>query len=419
VLSRNVVTATLKSGTSTPVNVTLAGVPASVAIVPGTNATIEGSASPAFHVPGLFSQPIEAEALDADGNIIVGPGAPKLSAPTVSGSSNVTVISANGNDPNAYILKPTGPAGGQTISVSSSAQGIALNDGTTSAPVNGSQNFTFTPAVATVSGRLITAFSVETANPIAQMNVCAGLCATTFGTAITADSHGNLYVALTSIAGISQTRVVNVYAIGSQAPTSQLNTSNGVTGAIALTVDKNDMLYVLNAGTGFGFGHHPPSITEYASGATSPTHSISGGATGISSPTGIAVDASGNVYEADLDGFVNVYAPGAQSAPQQTLSDAQLATPSGIAIDSTGALYVSDSTNGYIAYFAPGSTSVTTTVSDPTFGGNPNALLFDPNGNLWVSIGSTSVEEITGASLPASVSIVSILSQGGALAWIP
>jgi sugar lactone lactonase YvrE len=401
------------------VNVTLAGVPASVAIAPGTGATIEASASPAYHVPGLFSQPIEAEALDADGNVIIGPGAPKLSAPTVSGSTNVTVVSANGNDSNAYILKATGPAGGQTISVSSSAQGIALNDGTTSAPVSGSQNFTYTPAVVTVAGRLITVFSVETGNPIAQMNVCAGACSTTFGTAVTADSRGDLYVAVTSIAGISQTRVVNVYSTGSQFPTSQLGTSNGVTGAIALNVDKNDMLYVLNAGTGFGFGHHPPSITEYASGATTPTHSISGGSTGLSSPSGIAVDSTGNVYEADGSGFVNVYAPGNQTAPQQTLSDPQLATPNGIAIDNAGALYVSDSTNGYIAYFPPGSTSVTTTISDPTFDANASALLFDPNGDLWVSAGSTSVEELTGASLPTSVSIMKVLSLGGALAWIP
>jgi hypothetical protein len=67
VLSHNVVTATIAAGVATPVALTLNGVPASVAIVPGTGAKIDGTSAP-YHFPGLFPQPVEVEPLDADGN---------------------------------------------------------------------------------------------------------------------------------------------------------------------------------------------------------------------------------------------------------------------------------------------------------------------------------------------------------------
>ncbi len=418
VLSHNIVTATLTAGATTPVNVTLAAVPAKVAIVPG--ATVDGAASTGYHIPGLFAQSLVLEALDADGNVIIGPGAPTIGTPVVAGSSNVSIVSANTTDPNAYVLKAVAGAGGQTVTVTANAQGIPLSDGTTSSPISGSQSFTYTPAIVAASGRLVTAYSVESGKQIALWNVCPGACPFTTATGARADAQGNLYVMVESILGLSQSRNIQIYAAGSTAITSQLSSSNGVTGATSVAFDRNHMLYVLNVASGFGLSHHPASITEYATGATTPTYKITGTLTRISSPVGIAVDATGKVYESDGAGYINVYGPGNQTAPTSTLSDPSLLSPSHMALDSAGGIYVEDSTHADIAYFAPGSTSVTNTISDPSFQGNPQDFMFDPSGNMWLSVNNGLVEELSASALPTGVSILNAINTtGGGLAWIP
>ena len=411
VLSRNVVNATLTAGATTPVNVTLDAVPASVAIVPGAAATIDGTASTGFHIPGLFAQPIELEALDADGNVIIGPGAPTIGTPTVTGSA--TVVSANTNDPNAYVLKSAAGAGGQTISVKATATSA---DGTT---ISSSQNFTYTPAIVTASGRLITAYSVESGKQIALWSACPGLCALTIATGIQTDAAGNVYAMVEFIAGISQTRVVQIYSAGSTVLTSQLNSTNGVTGAVSVAFDKNNMIYVLNTGTGFGLTHKPPSITEYAAGATSPKYKITGG---LSSPQSIAVDGTGKVYVSD-GAHVSVYPAGAAATWSSQLSDPSLASAGYLAFDKAGGLYVGDLTNKNIHYFAYNSgslsTSVTNTLNDPSFQGNPQDFILDPSGNMWLTVNNSAVEELSASSLPGSVFVQNSFAATGALAWIP
>ncbi|MBV8637508.1 MAG: hypothetical protein JO322_05440 [Candidatus Eremiobacteraeota bacterium] len=420
VLSRNVVDATLTAGATTPVNVTLDAVPASVAIVPGTAATMDGNASTGYHIPGLFAQAVELEAIDADGNVIIGPGAPAIGTPVVSGSTNVSIVSANTSDPNAYLLKASAGAGGQTVSVSASAQGIPLSDGTTSTPVNSSQSFTYTPAIAVASGTTISAYSVESGKQVALWNACPGACSLTLATGAQSDTQGNLYVLVEYISGISQSRVVQVYPAGTKTMSLQMNSANGVTGAVSVALDSNHMLYVLNAASGFGLSHHAASITEYASGATTPTYTISGTLTKLSTPVSIGVDGHGNVYESDGAGYINIYKPGRQTAPFQQLIDAtNLPAPSYMTVNSAGAIYVDDSSKKYLAYIAPGSTSVTKTISSSAFQGNPQDFIFDPAGNMWMSVNNSSIAEFSGSSLPTGASLLQTMSVNGALAWIP
>ncbi len=426
VLSQNVVNATLAAGVATPVNVTLNGVPATAVIVPGQNATIDGTATPAFHVPGLFPQPIELEALDADGNVIIGPGAPKFTAPTVSsGSAFATIAPQNFGDPNAYLLKAVdGTAAGQTVTLSTTAQGIPLNDGTTSAPISGNQNFTFTPAIAVAGGPAIIVYSLESGKPIVGLPICSGGCPASFATGIAIDSLGTMYVSWTSSLGLSLGHRVSVYDPGSLGVTRVLDIPQGVTGAVGVAVDKNNMLYVVNVAAGRLLHRTPPSVTEYARGANSPTFQIRPGFAGLNDPTGVAVDGSGNVYVADNSGAnasVDVYGPGNQTTAIRTLSDPRLGLAASIVADNGGNVYVSDVTNKDLAYFPAGSTSASAIITDGSFAVEPAGMMIDPSGNLWVSIsGSTSiVEELSGTALPGSVSIIDTLPTGGNLGWIP
>lgn len=418
VLSRNVVTATIAAAAATPVAVTLAGVPASVAIVPGAGAKIDGITAP-YHFPGLFPQPVEVEALDADGNIIIGPGAPAISAPTVSvGTTYATVTSANTADPGAFVLKPVdSSAGGQTVTISASVQGIPLSDGTTSTAVTGTTSYTFTPALMTASALFVTVYSVETQNPIKQFNACPGACALTIVDDATTDAKGTIYLLYHQTVGLSSASTLSVYPPGATTPSYSLGSAAGMHGSTGIAVDKNGAIYVANALSGFFPNRLASSLVEFAPGARTATTTITGTP---SQPGGIRVDAQGNVYLADRTGRVDVYAPGG-TTPAKTLGAPSLAAPSKLALDASGGLYVTDATNADIAYFAAGQTALTSTLRDGSFGVAPGApIMIDPSGNLWISLtGNSVIERLSAGALPNSVSFLPQFKAGGAMGWIP
>jgi sugar lactone lactonase YvrE len=88
----------------------------------------------------------------------------------------------------------------------------------------------------------------------------------------------------------------------------------------------------------------------YAAGAdgdVAPAQIISGSNTGLSSPSGVAVDASGNIYVSNWEAnTVTVYTPGANGnvAPIATIGPqgSGMAAPAGIALDGAGNIYVSN-----------------------------------------------------------------------------
>ncbi|HTW85518.1 MAG TPA: hypothetical protein VMD91_15720 [Candidatus Sulfotelmatobacter sp.] len=417
VLSRNVVRATIASGVATPIGLTLAAATASVVIVPGAAATVDGT-KPPYHVPGLFAQPVEVEALDVDGNVIIGPGAPSVTTVSMStGGSYAGVASAQNSDPFAYVLRASGgSAGGQTVAISATVQDATLGDGTTPAPVSGTTAYTFTPAMVIAAGTLITAVSLESLKTVAQFPVCAceGL---TIANSIAAASDGTIYAVHASFLGLGESFAVSVFSPGAESAGRSITT--GVGGALALAVDKNDDLWVL---TGGGFRQPPPSIAEFAPNASTASFTISGGSAQLSEPAGIAVDASGDVYESDSAGYVNVY-PAGTKTPGTQLSDPSLAQPGPIALDASGGLYVNDEANQDIAYFAAGSTALTTTLFDSSFynSGGSMPLVVDGGGNLWASLSSIpEIEQLAASSLPSAVTIDAYINAvSGPMAIVP
>lgn len=419
-LSKNTVSAKLTAGQSTPVNVTLAGIPVAVRVVAAAGSHVEGTGSPSWHLPGMTAETVEAQPLDADGNVIIGQGAPAITQVSVtSGNAFATVVSANkASDPEAYVLTPTGgSAAGQTVTVSATAQGVTLNDGTTSAPISTSTNFTFTPAIAVGSGPFIAIYSVETGNLITQF--CVVCTAIAPVTAMVGDSNGGLYVAATGSILFSRTSTILIYPPGATSPASSLTTNNGIGNVQSLAIDKNGTLYV---GSGRVIRGNSASIKEFPKGATAASVTITGG---VTVPTGLGVDGSGNVYSVD-NGSVNIYGPGSQTMPAQTITDPSFVQPAGIAVDSTGNFYVSDPGNATLDYFSQGSASVTNLLSDSSFSnwGVSGILMFDPSGNLWTAIpNQTELERLTGSSLPGSVSpgnfITNVQGVDPYLAWIP
>ncbi|MGA8532611.1 MAG: hypothetical protein WB615_00720 [Candidatus Tumulicola sp.] len=83
---------------------------------------------------------------------------------------------------------------------------------------------------------------------------------------------------------------------------------------------------------------------------------------GISSPQGIAVDASGTLYVANEGNNTVTEYPAASSSPSVTLSTG-ISRPLDVSVDPNGVVYVTEGSAGKILEFKPGSTSPDATVS--------------------------------------------------------
>jgi hypothetical protein len=150
--------------------------------------------------------------------------------------------------------------------------------------------------------------------------------------ALTTDSAGNIYSV--SIGGL--VTEFSATANGNVQPTRTLTTGGG----FGIAVDAAGVIYVPR--------FVQPYIDIYAvnaTGAAAPIRTISGAATGLTAPQQVAVDATGQLYVAQLSGIV-VFASGAtgNATPVRTISgtNTTLKNPQGVAVDSSQNIYIGD-----------------------------------------------------------------------------
>jgi hypothetical protein len=170
----------------------------------------------------------------------------------------------------------------------------------------------------------------------------------------------------------------------------------------AITLDPNGDIYVVNAETA-NTKSSLPSITVYAAGSTgnaSPAATITGSNTGLIYSSNIALDSSGNLYAigiaSDGEFSVNGYAPGSNGDVSPAASITGVATdlngPIGLALDSNGNLYVlnsRDSSTGSVTVYAPGSSGnippIATVTSYFSQLDLASALALDSGRNIYVA----------------------------------
>lgn len=195
---------------------------------------------------------------------------------------------------------------------------------------------------------------------------------------------------------------------------------------MGLALDAAGNVYVTNANSvnvygASTFGHNDK-----------PAQHIAGGKTGLDYPRGIAVDASGDIYVANdasrsfRPDSITVYAPGATGnvKPIREIRGIRtgLVRPSGIAIDAAGNLYVANGSNSYgpgtIAEFAPGADGNALPVS--SIGGsntqlsdNISALALDGSGNLYVANDAVDDTNVTIYAQGASGNVAPIHAISG------
>jgi NHL repeat len=112
-----------------------------------------------------------------------------------------------------------------------------------------------------------------------------------------------------------------------------------------VAVDANGNIYVADSCQGYACAGDVQVFAAASNGNVASIRTISGDATHLAAPEGIALDAAGNLYVANVStNAITVYSAGASgnAAPIRTIRgpDTQLDLPMGIAVDGAGYLYV-------------------------------------------------------------------------------
>jgi serine/threonine-protein kinase len=202
------------------------------------------------------------------------------------------------------------------------------------------------------------------------------------------DATGNLYVAdqgNNQIRKITSTGGVSTFA-GSTASgninttTASLASFNGPTG---VAVDATGNVYVADFGNNLIRKISAGAVTTLAGGSKTAKANGTGTAASFSGPAGVAVDAAGNVYVADFNnnlirkitaaGIVTTLAgSGTAGNANGTGTAASFSGPRGVAVDAAGNVYVADANNNLIREITPAGV-VTTLAGSGTKGNTDGA----------------------------------------------
>lgn len=249
---------------------------------------------------------------------------------------------------------------------------------------------------------------------------------------IAADAAGTIYVAdfnNNRIRRISSNGTVTTLAGSSQGYADGTGIGVQFNHPEGIALDASGNVYVADT-----FNHVIRRITSAGVATTlAGSPGVSGSADGTGSaarfnnPRGIAVDANGNIFVADslnatirkitLGGLVSTIAGSAgQTGPANGVgSAARFSFPSGLALDATGNVYVADelnhairrvATDGTVTTFAGANGSPGYSDDVALFGrfNQPRAIAFDSAGNLYVAdMANNTVRRVTPAGVTSTV----------------
>jgi DNA-binding beta-propeller fold protein YncE len=138
------------------------------------------------------------------------------------------------------------------------------------------------------------------------------------------------------------------------------------------------------------------TVTQASSTYVAITNAIALVSSGLSSPSGVAVDSAGNVYIADsANNAVKEWIVASNTVI--TLVSSGLSWPFGVAVDSSGNVYIADSGNSAIKEWIAASNTVITLVSSELYW--PHGVAVDGVGNVYIAdTDNNAIKEWIGAS---------------------
>ena len=341
---------TVTSNQSTLVPLTLSGIPTAIQVLSaGTNA-------------------VDVLAQDADGNFIVGAGAPTFTATASSGPAVVTVTQPTASQPNRISFVQASPVvyGTESFGVSASFPAGESNACTQSGAV-----CSLSSAVTAEAGAPMAAIANGYTNSV--LGYTLPLTSATQAPAVsialpsahvlTMDSSGNLFAASSS----SPATVLEI-----PAPYTAAKVTNSLGGRYSrqIAVAPNGDLALANGGSIGGSLYAPPY-----------TAAPIGLVNGLSSPFGVAFDASNNLYFANYSlSQVAILAPPYTGTP---VTVSTTSAPYGLSV-SGGTLFVGESSD--VDVFSLPLTGASTPIATLSNGIDRSfRTAVDASGNLWVA----------------------------------
>ncbi|HTX59472.1 MAG TPA: hypothetical protein VMH02_07295 [Verrucomicrobiae bacterium] len=387
-LSRNTVTKSVSSGSNT-IAVTLDGIPASVVVSPVSGSTIAGSMGAGFAATKCGSpQSVDVYGVDADGNDIVGAGAP---TPSLS-SSNTAVVSVATpppSTPNQFTL---------TYAIEHSSTGVELTAGAT--PLSGSGGSAQTATVSlTVDGStsicgIVTEFST-------------GLDASAQGRRIVEGPDGNLWFADAGsrIGRITTAGVITEFTSGIAGASDPIGIAEGSDGNLWFT----QLASVGRITTSATVTEFSTGIVEYSGPTENTLMDIAAGSDHNLWFTEYCANRIGRITTA---GTITEFTAGLSAR----------SFPWGIAAGPDGNLWFTEYGGGRIGRITTGGT-ITEFSTGLTAGAAPGGIVQGPDANLWfteqsgdkigkITTGGTITEYSSGISSGAWPSEIAVGPDG-------
>jgi NHL repeat len=398
------------------IEVTLDGVPASAVLVPDADATLSGNMASGFTLGKCNSpaQHVSVFALDADGNYILGAGAPILSLASNDAVDLPVTAAPSPASPNGFTLTPpTVAAANKVVQLTIGAAPLAGGSG--APPVTTHVNVTFDDIcglyvsdagntalkeIVPVGGTIPAAPTIDTL--ATGFNSPFGIAVDRFGDVFVADFFVNEVKEVVAVGGsIPPSPTIDILS-------SSFNRPEGV------AVDGSGNVYVADTEN----NEIKEIVAVGGSIPASPTINTLG--SGFSSPSNVAVDASGNVYVADTGNKAvkEMLAVGGSIPASPTINTlgSGFNGPTGVAVDSSGNVFVAQRDSGSVQEIMAVGGSIPPVPVIKTLGsgfGEPVTVAVDGLGNVYVVDYPTFIKEIVavGGSIPASPTI-DILGSG-------
>jgi len=200
--------------------------------------------------------------------------------------------------------------------------------------------------------------------------------------------------------GFSETTADDQVFFNGVAATIYNASSTVIFTSVPLAAGTGNVTVTVNGKTATGpvFTYQPAEVvTLFAGDNNMGSANGLGAAARFSNPLGLTTDAAGNVYVADQEnslirkitpaGLVSTFAgTGKSGSADGKGTAASFIYPSGLATDATGNIYVADKGNGLIRKITPDGTVTTLTVDatgNPVKYGTPYYVVVDGNGNVF------------------------------------
>ena len=354
---------TVRLGKANSVGLTLNGVPHALAIASGATA-VHGTQAAGFTFYGSSVQPLLAFATDADGNVIVGAGAPTFGGAVVQGSS--WSVATSSSNPNQLLVTPPGANNSGSVlmvTASFSDDTCAQAGANCTATVSASNDMQTLFAASFTKNEVLAYALPNTTTPTTISNGVDEV------QDLALDPYGNLFVA--NLTGTTE------YAPPYTGSPASISTGTDV--PQQLRIGSNGNLFVTTRNTNQAYIFKPP----YTSAAQQ--YSL-----GTNEPTGLLVDSNNDLFVAiRYDNAIREYVPPYLLGPPAALiSGGGLGNPLQMAMDAAGDLFVLgyNSNNEVLEYTPPFSSASTpaATIAIPTAAALEYVVV-DSNGDLFVS----------------------------------